>query len=111
ARGLPYVIHHAGEDAPEELSDYGFVVSLGSEHSAASVELDWVATEIGALRAAVNADVPVLGLCFGGQALSLALGGGVDALERPEIGWFSIVTGGGDAISRGPWLLLLVDNL
>ena len=31
-----------------------------------------------ALRAAVAAGVPVLGLCFGGQALSLALGGGVD---------------------------------
>jgi GMP synthase-like glutamine amidotransferase len=110
-RGLPYVIHHAGEVAPDELSDYGFVVSLGSEHSAASVELDWVATEIKALRAAVNADVPVLGLCFGGQALSLALGGGVDALERPEIGWFSIDTDDVDAIPGGPWLMWHVEQL
>lgn len=110
-RGLPYVVHHAGEDPPDELSDFGFVVSLGSEHSAASVDLDWVPAEIEALRAAVSADVPVLGLCFGGQALSLALGGGVDALERPEIGWFPVTTIDADSIPGGPWLMWHVEQL
>ena len=38
------------------------------------------------------------GLCFGGQALSLALGGGVDRLARPEIGWFPIEAVDGDAV-------------
>ena len=57
------------------------------------------------LREAVGAGVPVLGLCFGGQALSLALGGGVDRLARPEIGWFPIETVDGDAVPAGPWLM------
>lgn len=104
-RGLPYVVHHAGEDPPVTVTDFSFVVSLGSQHSAAASDPSWVPGEIAVLRAAVDADVPVLGLCFGGQALSLALGGGVDLLERPEIGWFPIDTIDGDAIPAGPWLM------
>ena len=110
-RGLPYVVHRAGEDPPVALSDFAFVVSLGSEHSATSTDLDWVGIEIEALRAAVDAEVPVLGLCFGGQALSLALGGGVDVLERPEIGWFPVETSDADSVPEGPWLMWHVEQL
>jgi GMP synthase-like glutamine amidotransferase len=110
-RGLAYVVHHAGEDTPDAMSDFGFVVSLGSEQSATSVDLDWVPAEIEALRAAVSADVPVLGLCFGGQALSLALGGGVDALAEPEIGWFAVQTSDPASIPGGPWLMWHVEQL
>ncbi len=104
-RGIPYVVHHAGEDSPVTVEDFAFVVSLGSQHSAAASDPSWVPGEISALRAAVDADVPVLGLCFGGQALSLALGGGVDVLDRPEIGWLPIETVDGDAVPAGPWLM------
>jgi GMP synthase-like glutamine amidotransferase len=104
-RGLPYVVHHAGEDPPVEPSDFSFVLSLGSQHSAAAVDPDWVPAEVEALRAAVSADVPVLGLCFGGQALSLALGGGVDVLDRPEIGWVAIETADAGSVPGGPWLM------
>ena len=105
SRGLPYVVHHAGEDALVTPTDFSFVVSLGSQHSAASSDPPWVPAEISALRAAVDAGVPVLGLCFGGQALSLALGGGVDVLDRPEIGWFPIETVDGSLVPGGPWLM------
>jgi GMP synthase-like glutamine amidotransferase len=104
-RELPYVVHHAGEDPPVAVSDFAFVVSLGSDHSAAASDPPWVPAEIAALRAAVDADVPVLGLCFGGQALSLALGGGVDVLDRPEIGWFDVDTADADSVPGGPWLM------
>ena len=104
-RELPYVVHHAGEDPPVAPEDFAFVVSLGSQHSAAASAPSWVPEEIAALRAAVDATVPVLGLCFGGQALSLALGGGVDVLDRPEIGWLPIETADGDAVPAGPWLM------
>jgi GMP synthase-like glutamine amidotransferase len=104
-RGMPYVVHHAGQDPPVAPVDFAFVVSLGSQHSAAAVEPEWVPAEIEALRAAVTDDVPVLGLCFGGQALSLALGGGVDVLERPEIGWFGIETADAGSVPGGPWLM------
>jgi GMP synthase-like glutamine amidotransferase len=104
-REIPYVVHHADSDGSVTPTDFSFVVSLGSQHSATAVDPQWVPAEIEALRAAVDADVPVLGLCFGGQALSLALGGGVDVLDRPEIGWFPIETVDGDPLPSGPWLL------
>jgi GMP synthase-like glutamine amidotransferase len=105
-RGIPYVVHHAGEGGSLTPTDFSFVVSLGSQHSAAASEPAWVPAEIAALREAVSDDVPVLGLCFGGQALSLALGGGVDVLDRPEIGWFPVETVDGiRLVPGGPWLM------
>ena len=104
-RGLPYVVQHAGDDPPGAPEDFAFVVSLGSQHSAAASDPSWVPAEIAALRRAVDSDVPVLGLCFGGQALSLALGGGVDVLDRPEIGWLAIDTFDAGLVPGGPWLM------
>jgi GMP synthase-like glutamine amidotransferase len=103
--GIPYVVNQAGSDGSVTPTDFSFVVSLGSQHSASASEPAWVPAEIGALRDAVRADVPVLGLCFGGQALSLALGGGVDVLHRPEIGWFPVETVDGGSVPTGPWLM------
>jgi GMP synthase-like glutamine amidotransferase len=47
--------------------------------------------------------VPVLGLCWGGQALSVALGGQVTPAAMPEIGWLTVPSPD-KAISEGPWL-------
>jgi GMP synthase-like glutamine amidotransferase len=104
-RGLPFVVHHAGSDPPVAVGDFSCLVSLGSVESAAGGEPGWVPAEVAVLRAAVDADVPVLGLCFGGQALSLALGGGVDRLARPEIGWFPLEVVDGGGVPEGPWLM------
>ena len=101
-RGIPFVAHHVGERPAPDPTDYAFVASLGSECSAATTD-GWVPGEIETLRQAVAADVPVLGLCFGGQALSLALGGGVETLQTPEIGWVA-VHGDDEEIPTGPWL-------
>jgi GMP synthase-like glutamine amidotransferase len=101
-RGIPFVVHHAGEQSAPDPRDHAFVASLGSERSATESD-GWVAGEIETLRQAVAADVPVLGLCFGGQALSLALGGGTEVLPTPEIGWVA-VHGDDDEIPTGPWL-------
>ena len=101
-RELPFVVHHLGEPPPADPDSHAFIASLGSERSAAE-RSDWIPGEIDFLRAAVAADVPVLGLCFGGQALSLALGGGIEVLTTPEIGWISVQSD--DAgIPSGPWM-------
>lgn len=101
-RDLPFVIHRAWEDALPDPRNFSFVASLGSERSAADVD-SWVPAEIEMLRDAVAADVPVLGLCFGGQALSAALGGGIDVLATPEIGWVAVHSFD-PVIPAGHWL-------
>jgi GMP synthase-like glutamine amidotransferase len=80
-----------------------FVASLGAVESVRDTEPAWVPAELDVLRQAVAAEVPVIGLCFGGQALSAALGGGVDKLPRPRVGWTrheSEVAW----VAPGPWL-------
>jgi GMP synthase-like glutamine amidotransferase len=62
----------------------------------------WVEHELAAVREAVEVGVPVLGLCFGGQTLALALGGGVEPARQPEIGWLGIESDD-DSIPEGPW--------
>lgn len=103
-RGIPFHVERAWEAAqPADPRAHAFVASLGSEHSAAGSEPAWVGSEIAVLREAIAADVPVLGLCFGGQALSVALDGGVVPADPPEIGWMA-VDSADDAIPAGPWL-------
>jgi GMP synthase-like glutamine amidotransferase len=80
-----------------------FIASLGSQHSVRDRDPQWIDAELQHLRRAVEADVPVLGLCFGGQALSTVLGGGVDALDRPEVGWLRVQSEA-DWLEPGPWL-------
>lgn len=102
ARGLPFEVHPVWERPPPDPRDYAFVASLGSERSAADAD-GWVPMEIAMLRDAIAAEVPVLGMCFGGQALSVALGGGIEVMDVPEIGWISLQIVD-PAIPAGPWL-------
>jgi GMP synthase-like glutamine amidotransferase len=102
-RALPFAVHRVREQALPGPREFAFVVSLGSEQSAGASEPAWVSQEIAALRAAVQARVPVLELCFGGQALSVALGGGSEPLASPEIGWI-VVESVDRAVPGGPWL-------
>jgi GMP synthase-like glutamine amidotransferase len=102
ARGLPFEIHTTNNGPLPAPRDFSFVASLGSEHSAGETH-GWVPVEIAMLREAVAADVPVFGMCFGGQALSVALGGGIEVMEVPEIGWMEVEVHD-PAIPTGPWL-------
>jgi len=76
------------------------IVALGSECSLHASTDPWIAAEVDLLRRAHAARVPVLGLCFGGQALAAALGGEVYAAAEAEIGWFRLAEG---SIDPGPW--------
>jgi GMP synthase-like glutamine amidotransferase len=82
---------------------HSFVASLGAVQSVRDADPAWVPAELDLIRRAVAAEVPVLGLCFGGQALSAVLGGGVDAMAQPEIGWLEVCSEA-EWLPRGPWL-------
>ena len=84
--------------------EYACVVSLGHDAGAYETHVPAVAGELELLRHAVAADVPVLGLCFGGQALAAALGAKVERAPTPELGWHEIVTDDARVVPPGPWL-------
>jgi GMP synthase-like glutamine amidotransferase len=60
--------------------------------------------ELRLVERAVEAEVPVLGLCFGGQALATVLGGFVERATGPELGWVELDTRDPEQVPRGPWL-------
>ncbi len=88
---------------PLDPRDYDLVVSLGSERSAYDDTLPWVPREAALLRDAFDADVPVLGICFGSQILARALGGEARRAERSEIGWVQVRTDEPALVAEGPW--------
>ena len=105
ARGVALDVHHAQSGAPlPELNGQLFVASLGSPHNPDDTSVPEVANELAFLREAVARDVPVLGLCFGGQALASVLGGTIERAPEPELGWYAVDTTAPDVIPAGPWL-------
>ena len=83
--------------------DYDLVVSLGSEFAAFDDSIPWIGRERRLLRAALEADVPVLGICFGGQLLARELGGETFRSHESEIGWLPVRTHDPSLVSEGPW--------
>jgi GMP synthase-like glutamine amidotransferase len=81
-----------------------FVSCLGSKHSPLDREVPVVADTIALVRGAVEADVPVLGLCYGGQVLADVLGGQIEAAPEAEIGWYTIESDLPELVAPGPWL-------
>src|SRR4051812_49600177 len=85
------VVRADERDAYPDPRDPDFVVALGSGASAAGGGPEWVQDEIDWLREADAVALPVLGICFGAQALAAALGGCVHRLAGAGLGR---VTGG-----------------
>ena len=93
-------------DLDERLVDprqYDLIVSLGSEFAAFDDSVPFVQREALLFEDAIEGDVPILGLCFGGQMLSRVLGGRVYRSEKSEIGWLPVRSNDPELIGEGPW--------
>lgn len=98
---------HRADHGPAGLPAAGtfdLLVVLGSIESATDDGVAWIAPERRLVAGAVEAGVPVLGVCFGGQLLAQVLGGTVVRATRPEIGWRQVTTTDPDRVPAGPWL-------
>ncbi len=85
------------------LAGIDLLVLMGSRWSVYEAAItEWIDDELELIRTADETGVPVLGLCFGGQALAAALGGEVTSSTLPEVGWVG-VTSTEPALDRGPW--------
>jgi len=104
ARDAELAVHLVPGDGPLPAFDgVDHIVVLGAVSSVNDPD-PWIAAELSWLRAADQAGVPVLGICFGAQALCAALGGRVEAMGRLEIGWVLVDPADADVIPAGPWL-------
>jgi GMP synthase-like glutamine amidotransferase len=102
--------HFAAEEVRIDLEEgevdptgYALVISLGAEYAAFDDHLPQVPREDRLVRRAFDADVPVLGLCYGGQMLARVLGGTVYRSDVAEIGWLPVRTTDPELVSEGPW--------
>ena len=81
---------HAGEAVPARIGGHGGLCVLGGPMGANDTHLDHLRTELALIRDALDARVPVIGHCLGGQLLAKALGAPVGRSPAPEIGWHPI---------------------
>jgi GMP synthase (glutamine-hydrolysing) len=81
---------------------YELVVVLGCSHGAYE-DLAWIHRERAFVRAAIDADVPTIGICFGAQLIASAIGGASAALGRMYSGWYENDVAS-DSVWFGPWL-------
>jgi GMP synthase-like glutamine amidotransferase len=103
ARGIALETVAAGDPIPDP-AGRPFLVTLGSEASAYDDAVPWLAAERDALDRALDAAVPVLGICFGAQHLARALGGAVGPAATSEVGWMEVETLAPEIVPAGPWL-------
>jgi len=87
-------------DGVDHVIVLGSISSVNDSHPWIAVELDW-------LREADRRGVPILGICFGAQALCLATGGQVEQAPHKEIGWTTVPLvdpAWEELVPAGPWL-------
>jgi GMP synthase-like glutamine amidotransferase len=100
--------HFHAPGIPVEFPDpreYDVIVPMGAPWAVYDDETigAWIGAELEMLRDAHDSGVPVLGICFGGQALAAALGGSVYAAGDEEIGWYALDTDEPGLVASGPW--------
>jgi GMP synthase-like glutamine amidotransferase len=93
ASGCEVIERHAmaGDSLPAA-GEVAGIVSLGGRQSATRAAEDpFLAAEVALLRAGLDDDIPVLGMCLGAQLLAVAAGGTVVNTGRIFAGWPDLV--------------------
>jgi GMP synthase-like glutamine amidotransferase len=93
-----------GGPAVPDLAEVAVLVVLGAAESAADDTVPWLGAELDLMRRAVATGTPVLGICFGAQALARVLGGTVGRAPRSERGFVALGSAAPDLLPAGEWL-------
>ncbi|MFF7469185.1 methyltransferase domain-containing protein [Streptomyces sp. NPDC008092] len=91
AAGLPVRVCRtwAGDRVPDTVDDLVGLVVLGGP-TAAYADFPGRTAELALLRAALAAEVPVLGVCLGAQLLAVAAGGTARPGTGAQVGWDAV---------------------
>ena len=76
------------DDLPKEVSNYGAYLITGGKYSVFE-DLDWQYNLFNFIQNIYSANIPLIGICYGHQAIAHTLGGHV---ERFNNGWSTGVT-------------------
>lgn len=95
-----------------QASNYDLIIPLGAPWGAWDDGCigNWLQPELKWIKDAIENEIPVLGICFGGQLMARALGGSVARGPRPELGWHFIHSKEPNLISIGPWFQFHYDR-
>lgn len=95
-----------------EVSDGDVLIPMGAPWSCNDVTLigSWLLPQMEWLKNAHEREIPILGVCFGGQVMAKVLGGVVEKSPRPEIGWIEIESDRPDIVPAGPWFSFHYDR-
>lgn len=97
---------------PVSAEGYDALVVLGASPSVYDADIaPWFERERVLLQDADRRGIPVLGVCFGAQALAVALGGTVARASEPEVGWKMVDTDAPSVVPEGPWFQWHVDAI
>jgi GMP synthase-like glutamine amidotransferase len=110
--GFDVTLINAHDVVPETIDGYDALLVMGAVPSVNDADIQhWLQPEISLLRDADAKAIPIFGVCFGAQALAVALGGSVTRASEPEIGWFVIETSDPTLVPTGPFFEWHVDSI
>ncbi len=76
---------------PAEPAAYDAILSFGGDvNPDQDDQHPWLAVEKSYLAGALDARVPMLGVCLGAELIAEAEGSGTRRVTRPEIGWYEV---------------------
>jgi GMP synthase-like glutamine amidotransferase len=112
ASGAALDVRHPTRESLPKPGDYDAIVVLGSADSVNDPAIaPWFDAEVELIRQADAASIPVFGICFGAQALAVALGGSVERAPYGEYGWKMVDTTEPTVVPEGPWFQWHVDAI
>lgn len=90
--GIPWelIAIDTGALPPATIDNYSGLCFMGGPMSV-NDDLSWLPSTFVLIRAAVTANVPVIGHCLGGQLISKALGGVITKNPVKELGWGEVM--------------------